>query len=271
MADNTFSLGGIVTPQNGFPIIDAYSNPINQVWNSSTALNNAITINCAGMDTVIVSHVNSGSITGGSTTFEVYDGTSWIPVKSGNIFNYTTASTYTLIGGSAGFQIPVAGFPQFRVRLSTAITGTGTVNIAVINSSAPDTSIVTVGLDPGSATAAFNGGESNYSFVSTGAVQAANIKASAGRVYGVEFFNNSASAVYVRLYNETGAPASTDVANILWRGMIPPLANGGAIQVSWPNGLAFSTGIGVRVSTGIADTDTGALTASTVLGNVRYQ
>src|SRR5258708_7276631 len=64
-----------------------------------------------------------------------------------------------------------------------------------------------------------SGGVNPYSFVSTAAVQAANIKATPGQVYSIEFFNNGTSPVYVRLYDKASAPASTDTP--FWRGLVP--------------------------------------------------
>lgn len=140
--------GSTVTGTNPVPMLDGYQNPVSAVWTSATSLNTALTATTSGYDTVVVSHVSSGSITGGVVAFEVYDGTAWVAIKGGNIANYSTNVSYPLAGGSAGFQIPVAGFPQFRARLSTAISGSGSVTISLINSSAPDVSLVTVGLDP---------------------------------------------------------------------------------------------------------------------------
>ena len=116
-----------------------------------------------------------------------------------------------------------------------------------------------------------SGGLSSYSFLSTAAVQAAEIKGSAGQVYSLEFFNLNAAARYVRLYNQTGAPAAGDSANILWRGLIPGNTAGSGVVVRWPNGKAFATGVGIRVSAAIADSDATVLGANEIIGNVSYK
>lgn len=115
------------------------------------------------------------------------------------------------------------------------------------------------------------GGCSAYSALSTGAVLAAQIKGSAGQLYSMHFFNNGANEVFVRLYNQTGAPANTDTANIVWRGFVPGNAAGTATEVTWPKGLAFATGIGIRVTGAVADNDTTALSASEVAVNAGYK
>lgn len=114
------------------------------------------------------------------------------------------------------------------------------------------------------------GGSSNYTALSTAAVLAAEIKGSAGKVYSLEVFNINAAARFVRLYNQTGAPASTDTANVAWQGIIPGATTGGGFVISWPQGKQFATGIGIRASTGIAHNDTGALGANELTFNVSY-
>ena len=147
------SVAGVLQPvslTNPLPMYDAYMTPAVAIWTTGTAANTANTATANGYDTAIVSLVTNGSVTGGSVVFEVYDGAAWFPVKAPTIFDYTTVSTVALTASlSKGFQVPVAGFPQFRVRLATAITGAGgTLTVTVIMSSAPDCSLVTVGLDP---------------------------------------------------------------------------------------------------------------------------
>lgn len=114
------------------------------------------------------------------------------------------------------------------------------------------------------------GGASNYTALSTAAVLAAEIKGSAGKVFSIECFNINAAARFVRLYNQTGAPASTDTANVVWQGIIPGATTGGGFTISWPMGKQFATGIGIRASTGIAHNDTGALAANELTFNVSY-
>jgi hypothetical protein len=114
------------------------------------------------------------------------------------------------------------------------------------------------------------GGASNYTALSTAAVLSAEIKGSAGKVFSLECFNINAAARFVRLYNQTGAPASTDTANVVWQGIIPGATTGGGFTISWPMGKQFTTGIGIRASTGIAHNDTGALAANELTFNVSY-
>lgn len=118
--------------------------------------------------------------------------------------------------------------------------------------------------------AATSGGLSlPYSFISTAAVQAAAIKASAGQVYALHFFNISATPVYLRLYNMTTTPATTDTP--VYRAVIPGNTAGAGFVVPIPPGITFTTGIGIRVTGAIADDDATALTANTILGNVFFK
>lgn len=131
------------------PVIDAYQAPSTAAWTSATAANTALTLNTQGYDTVIFTIAPSGSITGGAITFEVNDGSNWIPLKAPRTDSYQTDTTFALAGAALhSWQLPVAGYPSVRARLSTAITGTGTANLVAIVSSAPDVSLVTVGIDP---------------------------------------------------------------------------------------------------------------------------
>ena len=138
------------SPTSGIPIMDAYGLPVVTNWNSSTALNTAVTMNTAGMDNVAVTAIPGGTITAGAITFELYDGYNWFTIKSARESSYNTDSVFNAVGNSQqAWTVPVAGFPQFRVRLSTQLTGTApTLIVTTIVSSAPDVSVVTAGLDP---------------------------------------------------------------------------------------------------------------------------
>ncbi|CAN0621108.1 protein of unknown function [Burkholderia multivorans] len=137
------------TNANPVPVLDAYQAPVSVTWNSATALNTAQTINTQGYDTVIFTIAPSGTITAGAISFEVNDGTNWIPLKAPRSDSYLTDTTFALAGASLhSWQLPVAGYPSVRARLSTAIVGSGSAQCVAIASSAPDVSLVTVGLDP---------------------------------------------------------------------------------------------------------------------------
>jgi len=141
--------GATVSANNPLPVLDAYLAPSATSWTTGTAANTAATFTTNGYDTVIVTLAASATFAGGVVVFEVYDGINWMPIKAANIANYTTTgSTITPIANTTnGYQLPLAGFPQFRVRLSSVLTA-GTLGVTAIVSSAPDVSVVTVGLDP---------------------------------------------------------------------------------------------------------------------------
>lgn len=113
-------------------------------WTSATANNTALALTVTGYGTVTVTLNQGTTITGGAVTFEASDtvaGTNWYPVSMMQTSSATVpASTYTLVANTnIAFQTNVAGFIQFRVRLSPAITGTGTVNVGIAaNASAFD-------------------------------------------------------------------------------------------------------------------------------------
>lgn len=112
-------------------------------------------------------------------------------------------------------------------------------------------------------------GASVYRAVSAANNNAAVIKASAGVVYGIHINNVNAAARYLKLYNKATTPApATD--NALLK-LVIPLAPSSAVQnISFPAGVAFTTGIGVALVTGIADTDNTSVAANEHMINVIY-
>lgn len=114
-----------------------------------------------------------------------------------------------------------------------------------------------------------SGGLSTYSFLSTAAVQSANLKASAGQVYSMQFFNLNASPRYVRLYDKASTSSGSDTP--LWRGIIPGNTVGAGFVVSFDKGLACTLGISIRVTAAVADNDTTILGANEIIGNVQYK
>ena len=146
--------GAAVSANNGIPIYDACAAPVSTSWNSATTAGVqgvGATVSCptSGMDGVLVSFVATGTVTAGHITFEVYDGAAWLPIKGFALESYYSYQGYALSTGlNNGLQFDLAGCSQFRIRLDTAITGSGSVKITLNASSAPLVPGCTVGLDP---------------------------------------------------------------------------------------------------------------------------
>jgi hypothetical protein len=92
------------------------------------------------------------------------------------------------------------------------------------------------------------------------------IKAGPGQVGGWYLANNAGSVRYVKLYDKASAPSASDVPKLT----IALPANSAA-NVLAGAGIDFTSGIGLRVTTGVADNDTGAPTTNDVIINLFYR
>lgn len=116
-------------------------------WTSATSADTAITIDCSRMGAVIGWAAKTGSITAGALTFEasVNGGSTWVPLSGSNgnrmqIGVSLVGSDYWN-GSEAGWRFAAQGFDRLRIRLSTAITSTGSVTVSLRG--------VSVGVTPG--------------------------------------------------------------------------------------------------------------------------
>lgn len=137
-----------MTSTNGMPVAGSQTAVATTAWTSATALNTANTISVVGMNTVTVAMSNTSTMTAGVLTFEVSpdSGTTWFPIQLARIDSYTVEATYTLSTvATRAWSTSVDGFTNFRGRLSTVITGTGTANLFVTAQTMPIEPIVTVG------------------------------------------------------------------------------------------------------------------------------
>ena len=264
---------GDVSPSNGIPILDGYVTASTTTVTTATAVGQLIASSCLGMDTIGVTIQNSGTITGGAIVFEANDGANWFAIKGAQLNAYAGNSVWSFTSGSQAWQFSVSGFQQFRVRLTSQLTGSNTPQVIITHnvSSAPDVSQVTVGLDNGvtnyvSLAPATSGGLTPYSSLTSSGVLAVNIKATPGNIYGVEISNSGAAAIYARLYDKATAPGTGDTP--IQRLFIPA---GGNVITDWPNGVSTVNGIGIRVTGASADNDNTAPTATVSLVNVYYK
>lgn len=106
------------------------------------------------------------------------------------------------------------------------------------------------------------------SLISAGSVNETEVKATAGKLYSIWAMSLDATPVYIKIYNDTAA--NTDQTDTpLIRIMVPANSTAtlgaGFTGLNWPTGVTFGTAITFRATTGIADNDTGALTANEVI------
>lgn len=269
----------ILTAALGIPIYDSYAAPVTTTWNSTTALNTAQAVTVSGQDTVVLTLVFTNSITAGVVTFEAYDGVTWVPIKGFRCESYLSDQTYSLVSasGSRSWQFSVAGFSQFRTRLSNQITGAGSLAVTHLVSSAPDVSGVTAGLDPNqplpagsnqigsvSLAAATTGGYQPYHYVSAATNNLTAAKASAGQIGSLIATNTSTSqAAYIHFYDSAAATVgSTAVKKMVPVPAAPNAQQPTVVALSFPGGVAFANGISFSITLGPGDTDNTALTVA---------
>lgn len=102
--------------------------------------------------------------------------------------------------------------------------------------------------------------------VSTADTNAAVIKAGPGIVTGLVVTNSNAAPRYLKLYNKATAPTvGTDIPAFTF--LIP--TNLG-VNIDMASGLYFSTGISMAITTGAADTDTGAAAVAEQIVSLQY-
>lgn len=96
---------------------------------------------------------------------------------------------------------------------------------------------------------------------------ATSAKASAGTLFQAAGYNAATALRYLKFYNKASAPTvGTDTPVLTYA--IPAST---AFVIDFPSGFRFATGIAYALTTGVADNDTGALTAADILGlNVVY-
>lgn len=118
-------------------------------WTSATAANTALSIPTNGFGTVVLTYNPvSSAFTLGTIVFEASDdgGTTWYGLNGerGNQ-SFVPDNGYILNAQQQTWQFSVGGFTNFRVRLSVAITGSGTANFKALTLPAVTDASQTVG------------------------------------------------------------------------------------------------------------------------------
>jgi hypothetical protein len=222
-------------------------------WTASTSLNATEAVNTVGLGTVTVTSVETGTTTtAGALTFEVYDGTNWWAIQGQQTGSYTLMSSYTLVNGTnVAWQFDVGGFQQFRVRLSTAITGTGSPQVVLIIQAmaAPNDVTPTVGWGQllsatvGDSITSYPFGHT-YTHITTDTTTTA--KSGAGVLHSITINQPVASSV-ITIWDNTAA-SGTSIGIIT---LPSSLLSEGPMNAIFD--VAFSTGLTIQTATGASD------------------
>ena len=112
-----------------------------------------------------------------------------------------------------------------------------------------------------------SGGATVHRKTSAASTNATSVKASAGQLYGYSVTNSNTSARYLKFFNKASAPtvgSDTPYFDVLIPG------SGGVVQ-SIDVGIAFGAGISYALTTGAADSDTGAVAADEIKVTLFYK
>jgi hypothetical protein len=204
------------------------------------------------------------------------DGTNWFPVMGvqTDAATFVTASG-TLSSTNRAWEFGVSGFARFRVRATAYTSGTMVVTCGRSPLGYDPAGMNQVTLVAGAAlignvgvSGKTTGGAIGAKLVSAATTNATALKTSAGTLYGGRAFNAGAAPCYLKFYNKASAPTvGTDVPILVIgipQGQTVDLGIGNSI------GIAFATGIAYAITTGAADTDTGAVALNQVTLALSY-
>jgi hypothetical protein len=112
-------------------------------------------------------------------------------------------------------------------------------------------------------------GTTPYKLISTASTNANNVKSSAGNLYSIVAIGLTTNVRYLKLYNKATAPSvGTDVPVMTIP--VPTNSQGAGISIPFSIGVNFTLGIGVALTSGSADNDTGVIGAGDVILNLTY-
>ena len=255
-----------------------------------TSATSTVPLNVGRISNVMV--YVAGTFAGVNFTFEgslnSTNGTDgqWFAIQAvrSNANTIETTSGVLAAAPAYGWELSVNGLNWFRVRATAWTSGTATIQIqpgayatepipaAQISGTQP-VSFTQPALVAGAALigdvglqvrANATGAASIHHIVSAATTNVAQIKATAGRVYGYCLSNTTASWRYVKFHNVASATAGAAVAMTVG---IPP---NGKAECHIPMGIGFATAISRSIVTGAADADTTATGVADVVGDIFF-
>jgi len=109
------------------------------------------------------------------------------------------------------------------------------------------------------------------SYIAAANTTAIVVKATPGSVYSIDAFNNGTVVAYVKLYNSASATCGSGTPQARYMVPFGASSSGGGFNVSNINGDAYGVGITMCITGGIADNDTTAPAASSIIVNVHLK
>lgn len=165
--------GGSFAAGTTSPLAVDVVNFVESKWTSLTPLNTSTETTALGSGSATISIVNAGSVTSGTAVIEAtIEGTQWFVLKyvpvTGDLGTYFSSHNFIL--GNMMTQISTSGYLKVRVRLSSVILGTGSVDVSIRPSIADTSRLVQVYQTEGTNLHAVidSGTVSTTSFSSTG-------------------------------------------------------------------------------------------------------
>lgn len=108
-----------------------------------------------------------------------------------------------------------------------------------------------------------------FRVLSAASTNATSVKASPGVMFSLIATNTNAAARYLKLYNKASAPTvGTDTPVHTF--CIPGNTAGAGFALNFDPGIDFATGIALALTTGAADSNTGAVAAEEITVNGSY-
>lgn len=274
---NTLKSDTTAAGQNSLMIAGAY---LSTAFTTTTV--QAVGTTDAGNYSSVSVHVVAQG-TASSITFQSSnDNTNWIShaltsaASTGTMVSVTTAASSIYYGALKGryFRLNVTGISagttsgiivfQTQPKTSDAVnasqTGTWTVQPG-------NTANTTAWKVDSASIASTTSGYTPNKLISAATTNATSIKGSAGTLGFVSATNINAVARYLKFYNKATAPTvGTDVPLLVY--LIPGNTAGAGTNIVLPSeGANFTTGIAFAITTGAADSDTGAVAANEIIIN----
>ena len=207
-------------------------------------------VNVAQINGVAPTMGNGASGTGVQRVTIANDSTGQVALAAGsNTIGALTANQSVNLNQVAGSSIATGnGAASGSVRVTVANDSTGQIGLVPLTA----------------------GGLSISRTISAASTNATSVKGSAGQVYAIHVINTNAAVRYLKIYNKASSPTvGTDTPVLTFP--IPASATGAGFVLSTEMGIAFGTGIAFAVTTGVADSDTGAVGANEIVINLLYK